>query len=174
MQLQPTDIAIACFLGRMPGATYASIAGGLGVSVSTAHKGADRLIHSGLVQEFGRRVNRRALLEFIEHGVRFAFPAEIGEKRRRGVPTAHAGPDLAGQIVADEAFVWPDASSDVVGKTIEPLYDKAPTLRDRCPDVYAMLANVDAVRIGRSRERLLAMQALRQRLYGAEVVAAGA
>jgi DNA-binding Lrp family transcriptional regulator len=174
MQLQPIDIAIACFLGRMPGATYASVADALGVSVSTAHKGADRLVRSGLVQELGRRVNRRALLEFIEHGVRYAFPTVIGERRRRGVPTAHAGPDLAAQIVSDEPLVWPDDSSSVVGKTIEPLYEKAPALRDRCPDVYAMLADIDAVRVGRVRERQLGMQALRQRLYGAEMAAAGA
>lgn len=174
MYLQPVDIAIACFLGRVPGATYASVAEALGVSVSTAHKGSDRLIRSGLLRELGRSVNRRALLEFIEHGVRYAFPTEIGERRRRGVPTAHAGPDLAVQIVADEPLVWPDESSDVVGKTIEPLYDKAPALRNRCPDVYAMLADVDAVRVGRARERLLGMQALKKRLYGVAMVAVGA
>lgn len=174
MQLQPMDIAIACFLGRVPGATYASVANALGVSVSTAHKGADRLAQAGLLQAFERRVNRKALLEFIEHGVRYAFPTTIGERRRRGVPTAHAGPDLAAQIVADEPLVWPDDSSNVIGKTIEPLYNKAPALRGRCPDVYAMLADVDAVRVGRARERVLAMQALRQWLYGAEMAVAGA
>lgn len=174
MQLQPVDIAIACFLGKTPGATYASIADALGVSVSTAHKGADRLVRSGLLQDVGRRVNRNALLEFIEHGVRYAFPSEIGERRRRGVPTAHAGPDLAGQIVAEVPLVRPDEKSDVVGRTIEPLYDKAPALRNGCPDVYAMLADVDAVRVGRVRERLLAMQALKHRLYDVEMAAAGA
>ena len=50
---------------------------------------------SHLVQspELDYRLNRSALLEFLLHGIRYAFPAEKGSLTR-GVPTGYAAPPL--------------------------------------------------------------------------------
>ncbi len=68
---------------------------------------------------------RKALLEFLEHGVRFAFPQRPGPMVR-GVRTAHAAPPLTDQIHSNEAYVWPYAKGDVRGQSILPLYPTIP------------------------------------------------
>ena len=73
---------------------------------------------------------------------------------------------MANEIVADEPLVWPDESGDAVGKAITPLVPKASALRHQWPTVYAMLADVDAIRVGRARERELGVAALKRHMYG--------
>jgi hypothetical protein len=160
--ISQTDIAIAVFLAERPNATFDNIARTLSISLSTAHTGVARLRDSKLMLPHGRRVNRSALLEFIEHGLRYVFPATPG-RLVRGVPTAHSGPVLADTITADEQYVWPSSHGSVQGRAITPLIPKAAELAQRAPDTYAALSLVDAVRVGRARERRLALEALRAR-----------
>src|SRR5258708_11967836 len=120
--------------------------------LSTDNKGVRRLYEAGLVNG-RRRINRHVFLEFVEHGVRYVFPARVGERRQRGVPTAYAGPDLANEIIADEPLVWPDESGDAVGKAITPLVPKASALRHQWPAVDALPPAADAIRGRRARER---------------------
>ncbi|WP_337172229.1 hypothetical protein [Gemmatimonas aurantiaca] len=131
----------------------------LEISTSTAHQSVRRLFTAGLLRkgfEGERAVNRHALVEFLTHGVRYAFPAVPG-KTTRGVPTAHAGPAMRGSLVVDDAVVWPDAEGDSEGPEIEPLWPKAARVARERPQLYAMLSAVDALRVGRVRERQLAV-----------------
>jgi DNA-binding Lrp family transcriptional regulator len=163
VMLQPMDIPVALGLMNHPGATFDSLSHYLGISKSTAHNSVKRLAEAGLVREDERKVNRHALVEFIEHGIRYAFPPKRSG-RGRGVPTAFAGPSLAEEILSDEAVVWPHPSGSAWGDGLEPLYDHAPELPSRCPELYDMLTLVDAIRIGRARERRIASEQLRERL----------
>jgi hypothetical protein len=162
----PIDIAVGVVLAEEPGLKFESIAKLLGISVSTAHDAVRHLAAVGLVLPEGRRVNRLALLEFLEHGLQYVFPANPG-KVRQGVPTAHAGPLLAREFDAgdesDDVFVWPSPDGAARGRAIEPLVPKASELPQRAPHTYETLTLVDALRIGRSRERALALDALRHR-----------
>jgi len=164
--LRPLDIPVALKLSQEPEATFESIGDDLGLSASTAHGAVRRLQDAGLVRPESRKVNRHALLEFLEHGVRYAFPPQKGGPAR-GVPTAHSAPVLADQILADDSVVWPSAEGSVVGQSLTPLYDDAPALARRSPRQYEMLALVDALRLGGARERAVALAELRQRLYPA-------
>jgi hypothetical protein len=47
---------------------------------------------------------------------------------------------------------------------MDPLYGKAVELPERCPSVYELLTLVDALRVGRARERKIAAEHLRERL----------
>jgi hypothetical protein len=102
-------------------------------------------------------------MEFLEHGVKFMFPAKPGVVVA-GVPTAHSGPALAEEFIADAKFVWPDAKGDSVGQTVTPLYKRAAQLPSNCPAVYELLTLVDAIRVGRVRERASAMEKIKERL----------
>jgi len=167
--LHPLDIAVCLHLVSEPDRSFAALAHDLGLSSSTVHQSVERLLNAGLVRrdpETGRAVNRRALLEFLEHGVRYAFPGVLGA-RARGVPTAYAGPALRDEIRSDEAVVWPAADGVGVGPTLEPLLPKARQLASTLPTLYALLTAVDAVRIGRVRERRLAMTYLTNSLRAA-------
>jgi hypothetical protein len=146
--------------------TYERIAELLAISTSTAHAAVSRLRRAGiLMPDTAKQLNRLALLEFLEHGIRYAFPATPGPERL-GVPTAHSAPPLAALLDdSGEAYVWPSRAGTVRGRAIEPLVPNADTIAERSPALYETLALVDALRGGRARERELASRALRERLH---------
>ena len=93
--LRPQDLAAAAALA-LPDVgqwTYAALAARLGLSASEAHAAVRRAGLAGLLR--GRHVDRRALFEFLEHGVRYAFYAVRGAPTR-GVPTGVRAPPSTG------------------------------------------------------------------------------
>jgi DNA-binding Lrp family transcriptional regulator len=157
----PIDVAVAVVIAEHPGMKFEPIANLLGISVSKAHAAVKRLAAVGLLLPEGRRVNRLALLEFLEHGLQYAFPAKLGNVRR-GVPTANAGPLFAND--GDDGYVWPSPDGTARGRAIEPLVPRARELPLRAPHAYETLSLIDALRVGRARERAAAMGQLRERL----------
>ncbi len=162
--LRPADVGVALSLVAYPGASYDQLHDVLGISRSNAHAAVRRLRQAGLIRQDERVVVRSNLLEFLVHGVRYAFPGFLGASAR-GVPTSHAGPVLSHDIVAEDAVVWPSADGSVVGRSLSPLVPKAAELPERFPNVYALMTLVDALRVGRIRERRLAAERLRARVY---------
>jgi hypothetical protein len=169
--LNAIDVPVALTLIDTPNATFQQVSEILGVSTSTAYQSVERLRQAGLVRWGKREVVRSALLEFLEHGVRYAFPASL-EAPTRGVPTAHAGPALAPLIAADEPIVWPSKQGSAFGPAVAPLLKQAPELPHRSPRVYWLLTLVDALRVGRLRERKEATRMLHDRFYSNAAVAA--
>lgn len=149
--------------------TYAGLGDSLGLSASEANAAVKRALEAGLLQpppgERGKPTPRvQALLEFLEHGVRYAFPASPG-KRVRGMRTAHSAPPLNAEIAdPEEPLVWADPEGEARGQEIVPLYKTAPLAARRDPGLYELLALVDAIRAGRARERELGIRLLRDRL----------
>jgi DNA-binding Lrp family transcriptional regulator len=164
MVLRPLDIPVALRFAECPGAPYRQIADDLGMSSATVHESVSRLEQAQLLRPGERAVNRHALLEFLEHGVRYAFPASPSGRRGRGVPTAHSAPPLDAEIDGSVAWVWPSPRGEVEGQVITPLFKQAWELPQRCPSVYELLALLDSVRAGRARERKIAVDTLRDRL----------
>lgn len=164
--LKPHDTVLLLRLAEAPEAPYLVLAADLGVSPSTAHGSVERLRLSGLLRPGSRQVNRHFLLEFLEHGVKYMFPAATGA-RARGVPTAWSGPPLANEFAPSDPVVWPDVNGHVVGQSLTPLYGNAARLASACPSVYELLTLVDAIRVGRVRERAAAVEKLRERLRAA-------
>jgi hypothetical protein len=111
------------------------------------------------------RLNRSALLEFLLHGIRYAFPAEKGTLTR-GVPTGYAAPPLLESIAAssEPPPVWPYADGSVRGYSFVPLHKNVPKAALEDSKFYELLALVDALRDGRARERELAGRELKNRL----------
>lgn len=163
LPLKPIDVVVALRLAAVPEEKYEDLGGALGVSPSMAHASVRRLRDARLLRPGSRVVNRLTLLEFLEHGVRYAFPARLAGEVR-GVPTAHAAPPLADQIVAEDAVVWPHVSGELKGRGVTPLYPQAVGLPARAPALYEAVALVDAIRVGRARERRLAARWLREKL----------
>jgi DNA-binding Lrp family transcriptional regulator len=165
--LKPQDIVVALKLGVIADkkASYSSLAGELGMSPSEVHAAVQRLTHAGLLQAHARQPNKTALLEFLIHGLKYAFPPDRGGVTR-GMPTAHAAAPLAAKIEAGDDLppVWPDPQGTVRGEAIAPLYDSVPRAARNDPKLYECLALVDALRSGRARERKLAESLLRERL----------
>lgn len=120
--------------------------------------------YAGLLDESGRQVRRQALLEFLQYGIAYAFPAKPGPIAR-GVATAHSAPPLNTLIEpGDEEYIWPSASGKLRGQAISPLYKNAVKAIKNDPELHALLALVDAIRVGRVREKQLAVEELKKRL----------
>ncbi len=82
-----------------------------------------------------------------------------------GIPTAGSAPVLAHHFRADpEPLVWPHPEGEVRGMAIQPLHPGVPELVRADRRLYDLLALVDALRVGRARERKLAENALKERL----------
>lgn len=161
--LRPGDVALALELALRPEEGFVPLARAAGVSLGEAHKGVGRLRAARLLAPDARRILPGPLLDFIAQGVPYAFPPLLGPVTR-GIPTAHAAPPLAGEFATAAPIVWPSAEGRVRGESLAPLYPAAPTVARQTPDLYELLALVDAVRVGRARERQSALQHLRSRL----------
>jgi hypothetical protein len=166
MQLKPHDVVAALKLAVGPRLTYPRLAEALDLSLSEAHGAVKRATAAGLLLA-NRTPNRPALIEFVIHGVRYAYPAVRGGMTR-GVPTAHAAPPLVNLIVGDNEPppVWPDPKGEARGAAFSPLYPGAANASRTDPKLYECLSLIDALRGGRARERNLAKEHLTRLLNG--------
>ena len=164
--LRPQDLLVALKLTLEPPGkprSYSALAHDLGMSPSKVHDAVRRATDAGLLV-VDRNPHRRNLLEFILHGARYAFYIKLGPVTL-GIPTAHAAPPLVGEIAAGELPpVWPDPEGTHRGEAVEPLHPSVTLAARKNPTLYELLALVDALRIGRARERRLAAEHLKRRL----------
>ncbi len=140
------------------------IANDLSLSQSEVSEALQRSALAGLLSEDRRTVHRKALGEFLLHGLRYVFPARPGPMVR-GLPTAHSAEPLCKLIPGqDDVYVWPYDRGNVRGQAIEPLYPTVPeaAMKDGC--LHRLLALADALRVGRARECRLAAKKLDEML----------
>ena len=82
----------AC-VAPLPRPSYADLASDLGMSASEDHPAVRHLGETRLLDPESQEVRRKALRNFLIHGVPYAFPARMREVTR-GLPTAWAAPAL--------------------------------------------------------------------------------
>lgn len=163
--LLPLDIVVAVKLATMKeGPTYAQLAHELGISASQAHVAVGRCMESHLVLADSKRVIKASLMEFLEHGVRYMLPGKLGPEVR-GIATSFSARPLNNEISAQEIMVWPHPEGDLRGTSLEPVYKIVPDVARKDPQFHAVMALIDAIRIGRARERNLAIDLLKGFLY---------
>lgn len=170
MDLKPQDLLVLLKVAAHPPQrwTYVALGDALSMSASEAHASVKRAVASGLAVAASRAEwspIRPNLLEFMLHGVRYIWPAAAGPVKR-GVPTAFGAEPLASQLTAapGEAPVWAYPEGKVKGPTLPPLYRTAPQAALADPSLHRLLALLDALRVGRARERGLAAKLLETEL----------
>ncbi|HEY4382655.1 MAG TPA: helix-turn-helix domain-containing protein [Acidobacteriaceae bacterium] len=167
--MQGQDIALLLKLAvqNEPLIPSKTLAESLFISPSEVSKGLKRCVNAGLLYISGseKRVNRSALMEFLAHGLKYAFPPARGTMVR-GVPTAAAAEPLKSRFLEDgePPAVWPYAAGKIRGISLAPLYAGAPKAALRDPRLYSVLALCDAIRSGRTREKNLAVELLGKEL----------
>lgn len=145
------------------------LAESLRLSTSRIHESLQRLHRVRIVDPSGNRVVSSSLLEFIEHGVRYVFPAELGPVTR-GIATASSAPPLDAMFAttADETrFVWPSGAGSVRGTSVTALHKLVPEIALRDPRMHELLALLDGARLDDQRVRREAITMLRTQLSGA-------
>jgi hypothetical protein len=136
--------------GRAPWGA-AELARELGLSALDVGMGLERARRVGLLNAEKHRVLKEPVLEFLVHGLRYVFPAEVGAMGR-GIATAQ----LAGR------YVWPARDGDASGRALAPL--DAEAARAAQPALRELLGLVDVLRVGLVWERSLAVRELARRL----------
>ncbi|WP_131781191.1 hypothetical protein [Legionella gresilensis] len=149
------------------------------MSASEVHEGMKRLELSGLLGPVYRKSEdsnptkivrmpiKAACEECLIYSIKYFFPVQLGSYTR-GIPTSYAAPLFEKYIVLgdDPIPVWPYAEGGHRGLALEPLYRSVPQAIAKHPDqpFYELLALIDAIRIGKARERNIAIKLLREKL----------
>ena len=168
MNLKPQDILVLLKLvaqGDMDW-VYSRLATELCMSSSEIHAAMKRAHNAGLMMDKGETLmpDAKNLEEFIVYGVKYAFAPERGDICI-GMPTSYAAKPLCDRVAYDglNPPVWPDENGKVEGIAFRPLYPSVPDAARLDNDLYQLLAVVDAIRGGRTRERTQAIKELKLR-----------
>lgn len=163
--MRPQDVVVLLkiILEESDSWTQISLAQSLYMSQSEISASITRSTYARLLFGKGRQVQRQALMDFIQYGIAYAFPQQPGVVQR-GIATAHSAPPLSEDILSDETYVWPSAKGDKRGHSILPLYPAVVQAVQLDSQLYELLALIDAVRVGRARERNLALDLLKKKL----------
>ena len=144
---------------------YAELSRLLCISTSETYKSTRRLILSRLVIFDTVKPILGPLYDYVVYGVPHAFPGNFGGPSR-GIATAWAAEPLVKTFPQgnDLPPVWPWAEGNVRGFVVEPLHPKVPQAVRNLPELYEFLALVDALRVGRARDREMARKRLKELL----------
>lgn len=167
--MKPQDIVILLKIIAYGNESWQQIpmARSLNISQSEISQSINRSKYAGLLDGSGRNVMRLSLMDFLHYGISFVFPQKPGHVTR-GIATAHSAPPLCNEIESNEVYVWPYATGKVRGQSILPLYPSVVEASMGDTVLYELLALVDAIRVGKSREKNLAVKELRKRILNGE------
>jgi DNA-binding Lrp family transcriptional regulator len=162
--MRPQDIVVLLdIIVREEEWTMKDISQELNISGSEVSESLQRSYMAGLIDGSKKNVMRNALMEFLKYGLRYVFPQTPGAIVR-GIPTAYSAPPLSDMIMSSDKLVWAYPKGEVRGQSVEPLYPTVVKSALHNPKLYEMLALVDALRVGRVRERELAAVELETRV----------
>lgn len=163
--MKPQDVVVLAKLIAINDSNYIqmALAEALYMSQSEISGSISRSSYSGLLINKGKEVNRKLFFDFIKYGLAVVFPQQSGAIVR-GTVTAHSAPPLDEEIVSEEKYVWPYAKGRARGQSIVPLYPTVAKAVVLDSHLHELLALMDAVRVGRAREKNLALELLAQRI----------
>jgi hypothetical protein len=144
------------------------LASELEISSSEISDSLNRSVVAGLLESSQKKkVYSTNLMEFIEHGLHYVFPA-LPSGMVNGVPTAHSHPFMKKYFSSEIEYVWPQPRGSARGLGIEPLYKEAPKAALKDEVLYKMLALIDVIRVGRVREWKTAINKLQSMILDHE------
>ncbi len=138
----------------------------LGISAGEVSESLNRSAYAGLISKDKRSLNKLALFDFLTCGLPYVFPQQPGALAR-GIKTAHSAFPLSGKVSGEEVFIWPYAKGDSRGQSVEPLHPNIPEACLKDSIFYEYMALADAIRIGKARERQLAVDMIKKKLKDA-------
>lgn len=162
-QMKPQDIVILLKIIALNSEDWQQkpLADSLKMSQSEVSQALVRLQYAGLIAQNTKRVMRLALMDFLQYGISYVFPQRPGALVR-GIPTAHSALPLRDKIISDEPYVWPSSKGKIRGQAINPLYQSVPDSIEHDEKFYQLLSLVDALRVGKQREKAIALIELKQ------------
>lgn len=167
--MSPLDIVVLLkiiSLGEKPW-TQLSLGEELFMSQSEISKSIARSRYAGLIDPSGKRVRKISLFEFLKFGIAYVFPQQPGAIVR-GIPTAHSALPLNKIIQSTEQYVWASGKGSMRGQSIVPLFPSVIHAVQLDSKLHQLLALVDALRVGRAREKEIAIEEIQKRILDEE------
>lgn len=169
ISMRPQDIVVLLKIAiSQPGWLAKDLAADLFLSPAEVSYSLQRSAQSQLLNPSKKQVMRKTLLDFIQYGLPHSFPAVRGPIAV-GIPTAHSSPAIAGQLMINdsaEKIVWPYPDGEARGESISPLYPNVVKAALKDSELYELLALVDVMRVGRVREKEMALSLLINKIRG--------
>jgi len=160
--MRPLDVVILLKIisQRDTAWQYRDLSAKLYMSVSEVSESLSRSHIAGLIDDSKKNIRLNGLMEFIEFGLSYVFPVVPGQIVT-GVPTAYSHPFYKLQFSGTIDYVWKSEEGSMRGLSIEPLHKGVPqaVLEDEL--LYKLLASIDILRVGRSREKKMALEQLK-------------
>jgi predicted transcriptional regulator len=156
--MRPHDIVVLLKIiskGNTPW-RHQDLSNELFISQSEISESLHRSQLAGLIDVDKKKVYRQSLLDFIEYGLRYVYPVKPGSMVN-GIYTAHSHPFMQQQFKSEVNYVWPSERGPVRGLSIEPLYKDVVKAAISDEKLYKMLALIDIMRVGRTRELKIAI-----------------
>lgn len=135
----------------------------LNMSQSEISQSLQRSKYAQLIDFSGKKVNAIAFYEFLIHGMSYVFP-QRPTAIVRGIATAHSTAPINKIINSSEIYVWPYAKGNTRGQAVLPLYNSAIEASLKDAKLYELLAMVDVLRVGSTREKEAAKLELKKRI----------
>lgn len=140
---------------------YRDLSSSLFISISEISESINRSVIAGLIDKQNKKVMRNALMEFIQYGVHYVFP-QIPGAIVNGIETAHSHVFYKKKISSDTNYVWPSVDGKIRGQAIEPLHKGVVKAIELDEVLYKLLASIDILRVGKTREKKLALEELKK------------
>lgn len=163
--MKPQDVVILLKIIAMEGEDWLqlTLARSLRMSQSEISQSVARARYSGLMNKSNKAVMRETFMDFLQYGLAVVFPAHPGPIVR-GMATAHSAAPLNNIVESNETLVWPWTKGQSRGQAVAPLYSTLPEAVLYDNKFYELVALADTLRVGRARERNLALEILRERI----------
>ena len=161
--MRPLDIVVLMKLIALKNNSwqYRDLSSTLYISTSEISESINRSVIAGLIDKQSKKVMRNALMEFIQYGIHYVFP-QIPGALVNGIETAHSHKFYKQKFVSEIPYVWPSINGNIRGQAIEPLHKGVVKAIESDEDLYKLLASIDILRVGKTREIKIAINELKK------------
>lgn len=169
--LKPQDVLLACQLalsGKIS-PTHEVLGKMLHLAPSTVYEALKRCRQAKLVTdtEYGPKVVQHRLYDFLVHAVPVLYyPRRVASIR--GIPTALFYSSFRGKFTkpGDLATVWPYSKGKEIGEGLLPIYPSIPIACSQNVELYELMATIEVLRVGKTREKAVALTYLDSLING--------
>jgi hypothetical protein len=167
--MKPQDISVLCMLihfGKEKW-NFDKLSEAVCLSRGESHKSIKRLIEAQLYNDIAKKPILQNTEEFFVHSIKYLVPKKIMSVER-GIRTSHSHLVFENDFSdAKEKYVWPYFKGKDRGVAIEPISKNVveAVLKiglDSKNIFYTLLALIDAIRLGKARERKLGREYLKK------------
>ena len=142
MNIKPQDVLVLLKLISLGSRdlSFAALAKSLYMSPAEVHAAVRRAQKARLYAEVTRQTLKKNFAEYLVHGVKYSFPAEIGG-RARGMATSYAAAPLNAYLELNNeplVPVWPTADGMTSGLSFSPLYPSVPLAASQDATLYEL------------------------------------